>query len=115
MGSTLAPMARAMKSALRRISCQVSSRRKASTGTTQAAALWTSAVFHANAPKSSAFRPSCAKPNHVGVPTAPKETGTLFRMRQAIATRRAGNPRPTSNGAARAAGVPKPLAPSMRN
>ncbi len=82
---------------------------------THAAAQWMSAVFHATARNSSALNPSCPNPNHVGVPTAPNETGTLFRMRQDIATRSGGKPRPTSNGPASAAGVPKPLAPSMRN
>lgn len=81
----------------------------------QVAAEWMSAVFQATSRNSSALRPSCPKPNHVGVPTAPNETGMLFRMKQAIATRRAGKPSPTSSGPASAAGVPKPLAPSMRN
>ena len=50
----------------------------------------------------------------VGVPAAPKGTGVEFRMRQEIAAAIGGKPKPMSSGAAIAAGVPKPAAPSMK-
>ena len=52
------------------------------------------------------------KPYQVGVPTAPKETGTEFITRANMTTCIGLNPRPTKIGAAMATGVPKPLAPS---
>ena len=54
------------------------------------------------------------KPCRMGVPTAPKVTGTLLKARQTTAAHRGGKPRPSSRGAAKAAGVPKPAAPSMK-
>ena len=48
-----------------------------------------------------------------GVPTAPKGTGVLFKIRAHIAAQSGGKPTLINNGAARAAGVPKPAAPSM--
>ena len=56
---------------------------------------------------------SVPKPNQVGVPTAPKDTGTEFIIRAKIATCIGLNPKPTKIGVAIAAGVPKPLAPSI--
>ena len=53
------------------------------------------------------------KPNQVGVPTAPNDTGTEFMMSAKTATCIGLKPRPTRIGAAIAAGVPKPLAPSI--
>ena len=53
------------------------------------------------------------KPNHVGVPTAPKDTGTEFIIKASIATFNGLKPKPIRIGAAMAAGVPKPLAPSI--
>ena len=53
------------------------------------------------------------KPNQVGVPTAPKETGTEFMIKASIATFNGLKPKPIRIGAAIAAGVPKPLAPSI--
>ena len=53
------------------------------------------------------------KPNHIGVPTAPK-LGIALKIRHSKATRTGGNPSPTRMGAASAAGVPRPQAPSMR-
>ena len=53
------------------------------------------------------------KPNQVGVPTAPKETGTEFMIKANTATLIGLKPKPTRIGAAIAAGVPKPLAPSI--
>ena len=47
------------------------------------------------------------------MPAAPNGTGVEFRMRQATAAAIGGKPRPMSKGAAIAAGVPKPAAPSM--
>jgi hypothetical protein len=52
-------------------------------------------------------------PISVGVPTAPKETGVTLAISATITAARAGNPRDSSRGAARAAGVPNPAAPSM--
>jgi len=49
----------------------------------------------------------------VGVPTAPYATGVLFMIRAHIAAQSGGNPKPINSGAARAAGVPKPAAPSI--
>ncbi len=54
------------------------------------------------------------RPNQMGVPTAPKETGNELRIRQTMAEARAGNPRLRRRGAAMAAGVPKPAAPSRK-
>ena len=56
---------------------------------------------------------SVPNPNHVGVPTAPNDTGTEFIISARIATCKGLNPKPTNKGAAIAAGVPKPLAPSI--
>ena len=52
------------------------------------------------------------KPYQVGVPTAPKETGTEFITKASMTTGIGLNPSPTKIGAAIATGVPKPLAPS---
>ena len=54
------------------------------------------------------------RPNHTGVPTAPKVTGKELRIRQTMAAARAGKPRLSSSGAAMAAGVPNPAAPSRK-
>ena len=48
-----------------------------------------------------------------GVPAAPKHTGTLLAIKAAMAAANGGTPRPTSKGAASAAGVPNPAAPSI--
>jgi len=50
----------------------------------------------------------------MGVPTAPKDTGKELKTRQMTAAARGGKPRDSKSGAARAAGVPKPAAPSMK-
>ncbi|MNC18528.1 hypothetical protein D3C75_664300 [compost metagenome] len=50
----------------------------------------------------------------IGVPTAPKETGVLCTSMPSITAASAGKPMATSSGAAMAAGVPKPEAPSMK-
>ena len=50
----------------------------------------------------------------MGVPTAPKLTGKLLNTRQMMAAAMAGKPRASRSGAASAAGVPKPAAPSMK-
>lgn len=52
-------------------------------------------------------------PNHVGVPTAPKDTGTEFMTRAKTATLKGLKPKPIKIGAAMAAGVPNPEAPSI--
>ena len=49
----------------------------------------------------------------VGVPTAPYGTGVLFMINAHIAAQSGGKPKPINSGAARAAGVPNPAAPSM--
>ena len=56
---------------------------------------------------------SWPKPNHVGVPTAPNDTGTEFITKVKMATRKGLKPRLIRMGAAMAAGVPKPDAPSI--
>ena len=48
-----------------------------------------------------------------GVPTAPKGTGVLFSTSATMAAHKGGKPTLISRGAASAAGVPKPAAPSM--
>ena len=53
-------------------------------------------------------------PNQMGVPTAPKVTGTVFRIRATKTAARGGKPRLKSRGAAMAAGVPNPAAPSKK-
>ncbi|MBT9152777.1 MAG: hypothetical protein DDT35_00999 [Firmicutes bacterium] len=64
----------------------------------------------------SGMRPATAErtPSSTGVPTAPNETGVLLKMRAIEAAARGGKPKPTSRGAAKAAGVPKPAAPSTK-
>ena len=54
-------------------------------------------------------------PNHTGVPMAPKMTGMVLVTKQNRATFTGAKPKLKSMGAAIAAGVPKPLAPSIRN
>ena len=54
------------------------------------------------------------RPNHTGVPTAPKVTGIELRIRLTHTAARAGKPRPRSRGAQMAAGVPKPAEPSIK-
>ena len=49
----------------------------------------------------------------IGVPTAPKETGVLWIIIPISTAANAGKPMATSKGAAIAAGVPKPEAPSI--
>lgn len=53
-------------------------------------------------------------PNNIGVPAAPNVTAVLFATSATIIAASAGNPSETSNGAASAAGVPNPAAPSMK-
>ena len=50
----------------------------------------------------------------IGVPTAPKETGVLWIIIPISTAANAGKPMATSKGAAIAAGVPKPEAPSIK-
>ena len=54
------------------------------------------------------------RPTRIGVPTAPKDTGVLCTSMPRITAASAGKPMATSSGAAMAAGVPKPEAPSMK-
>ena len=49
----------------------------------------------------------------VGVPTAPKQTGTELQRSATIAAQSGGNPSEMRSGAANAAGEPNPAAPSM--
>src|SRR5215469_18639575 len=84
-------------------------------GTKRAATLFTRALFQLTDRISEGLNCAWLKPNHIGVPTAPKVTGTEFMTRVRIATGVASKPRPTSRGAAIAAGVPNPLAPSIMN
>ena len=53
-------------------------------------------------------------PMMIGVPTAPKDTGVLCTSMPSSTAASAGKPIATSSGAAIAAGVPKPDAPSMK-
>ena len=53
-------------------------------------------------------------PTKIGVPTAPKVTGVLWIIIPSITAARAGKPNATISGAAMAAGVPKPDAPSIK-
>ena len=57
--------------------------------------------------------PSWVKAVDTGVPTAPKETAVESKINATVAAARGGNPRLTKSGAASAAGVPKPAAPSI--
>jgi hypothetical protein len=59
------------------------------------------------------FRPPVT-PTRMGVPTAPKVTGVLWTIMPSMTAAAAGKPSATSSGAAMAAGVPKPDAPSMK-
>lgn len=54
-----------------------------------------------------------ATPTRIGVPTAPKLTGVDWMMSPTMTAAIAGNPSASMSGAATAAGVPKPEAPSM--
>ena len=49
----------------------------------------------------------------IGVPTAAKGTGVLFEISATAQAATGGKPSPTSRGAASAAGVPYPAAPSI--
>src|SRR5262245_61770677 len=84
-------------------------------GTNSAATLFTRALFQLTDRISDGFNCTWLNPNHMGVPTAPKVTGTEFITSVRIATRTASKPRPASRGAAIAAGVPNPLVPSIMN
>ncbi len=53
-------------------------------------------------------------PTTIGVPTAPKETGVDCIIIPTTTAASAGKPRTTISGAATAAGVPKPEAPSIK-
>ena len=57
--------------------------------------------------------PPCT-PTSIGVPTAPKETGVDCIIKPNTTAASGGNPIATINGAAIAAGVPKPDAPSIK-
>src|SRR5215467_6943601 len=87
--------------------------RKAMTGTNKAATLCTRALFQLTERISNGLSGTWLKPNHMGVPTAPKVVGTEFIIKVRMATLTGSKPNPTSRGAAIAAGVPKPLAPSI--
>ncbi len=63
----------------------------------------------ANAPPPN---PPCT-PTRIGVPTAPNVTAVLCTIMPNMTAVAAGNPSATSRGAATAAGVPNPAAPSM--
>ncbi len=52
-------------------------------------------------------------PTSIGVPTAPNETGVDWMISVTMTAAMAGKPMATSSGAAMAAGVPKPEAPSI--
>ena len=52
-------------------------------------------------------------PTSIGVPTAPKETGVDWMISVTSTAAMAGKPIATNRGAATAAGVPKPEAPSI--
>src|SRR5215472_2713561 len=84
-------------------------------GTTNAATLCTRALFQLTARISDGLSGTWLKPNHNGVPTAPKVVGTEFMTNVRMATFTGSKPNPTRRGAAIAAGVPKPLAPSIMN
>src|SRR5215467_14951731 len=84
-------------------------KRRARIGTKSAATLFTRALFQLTDRISDGLNCTWLKPNHIGVPTAPKVAGTEFITRARIATRAPSKPRPTRSGAAIAAGVPKPL------
>src|SRR5215510_10191860 len=88
---------------------------KAITGTNNAATLCTRALFQLTDRISDGLSGTWLKPNHIGVPTAPKVVGTEFITSVRMATLTGSKPNPTSRGAAIAAGVPKPLAPSIMN
>ena len=50
----------------------------------------------------------------VGMPTGPGHTGVELYISAQVAAARGGKPREIKRGAANAAGVPKPAAPSMK-
>src|SRR5215469_8536253 len=98
-----------------RIWAHPTTKRKAMIGTNSAATVCTRALFQLTNRISDGLSGTWLNPNHIGVPTAPKVAGTEFITNVRIATRTAPKPRPTSSGAAIAAGVPKPLEPSIMN
>jgi len=71
-------------------------------------------------PRSTSWAPIAAvsrpllTPMMIGVPTAPKDTGVLCTSMPSSTAASAGKPIATRSGAAIAAGVPKPEAPSMK-
>ena len=66
------------------------------------------------ASKASPPRPPCT-PTSTGVPTAPKVTAVLWIIMPIMTAPAAGKPIATMSGAATAAGVPNPAAPSMKD
>ena len=90
--------------------------RSASIGITKAATKWIRAEYfpieETSSPPIVPLSKSVLKPYQVGVPTAPKETGTEFITKASITTCIGLKPIPTKIGAAMATGVPNPLAPS---
>ncbi len=88
-------------------------KRSAIGGMINAATKWIKAVVLPISSKVASSNPRLEKPNHVGVPTAPNDTGTEFMTRANMATFNGLKPKPTRIGAAIAAGVPKPDAPSI--
>src|SRR6516164_518952 len=104
-----------MKSRFFLISAQPTRKRKATIGTNSVAPVCTSALFQLSDRISDGLRGTWLKPNHIGVPTAPKVHGTAFIIKVRIVTPTGLKPSPTRRGAAIAAGVPKPLEPSIMN
>ena len=77
---------------------------------------WGRAVQKAKPETNSSLPPRPKRDNAAvtGVPTAPKETAVESKIRAIIAAAKGGKPRLTISGPARAAGVPKPAAASIK-
>ena len=102
-----------MKPKFLRISDQGTMKLKPMTGMMKPAKKCITPVCLPMARMFSGLRFNGAKPNQVGVPTAPKDTGTEFITSVKIATFNGLKPKLIRIGAAIAAGVPKPDAPSI--
>jgi hypothetical protein len=81
-------------------------------GTKSTATLFTRALFQLTDRISDGLSGAWLKPNHIGVPAAPKVTGTEFIISVRIATRTAIAAHLLAGLGFDAAGVPNPLEPS---
>jgi len=76
---------------------------------------WSIAVFFVISMIVSGVRFKLPRPRIIGVPAAPKLTAVVFAITERTTARNGANPIDTRRGAAKAAGVPNPARPSIRD